>query len=180
MATWNNSLCLTRARRVHAHAGRQIPHGRSLLGRRDRRTRGRRQVIVKAGTGGRHDSTTASLEPHSGMNSRCRVTGSRTLEPQQYHSNTTALRRIVPPRRHGGLFVLLARRVSDRVHGLIENLIARSRDRVAFDEGGVKQNPENREKLRLVCQIASGGKLAIWGSLQTVPQSRPVLSITVH
>ena len=92
-------------------------------------------------------------------------------------SNTTALRRIVPPRRHGGLFVLLARRVSDRVHGLIENLIARSRDRVAFDEGGVKQNPENREKLRLVCQIASGGKLAIWGSLQTVPRAvhnRPV------
>ena len=35
---------------------------------------------------------------------------------------------------------------------------------VAFDEGGVKQNPENREKLRLVCQIEGGGKLAIWGS----------------
>ena len=47
------------------------------------------------------------------MNSRCRVTGSRTLEPQQHHSNTTARRRMVPPRRHGGLFVLLARRVSD-------------------------------------------------------------------
>ena len=51
------------------------PHGRSLLGGRDRRTRGRRQVFVKAGTGGRHDSTTASIEPHSGMNSRWRVTG---------------------------------------------------------------------------------------------------------
>ena len=47
------------ARRVHhrSHAGRQLenrPHGRALLGRRDRRTRGRRQVFVKAGTGGRH------------------------------------------------------------------------------------------------------------------------------
>ena len=40
-----------------------------------RRTRGRQKVSVKAGTGGRHDSTTASIEPHSGMNSRCRVTG---------------------------------------------------------------------------------------------------------
>ena len=44
-------------RRVHhgSHAGRQLenrPHGRSLLGRRDRRTRGRRTVSVKAGTGG--------------------------------------------------------------------------------------------------------------------------------
>ena len=79
------------ARRVNhgSHAGRQLenrPHGRSLLGRRDRRTRGRRTVFVKAGTGGRHDSTTASLEPHSGMNSRCRVNGSRTVEPQQHHS----------------------------------------------------------------------------------------------
>ena len=59
------------ARRVHhrSHAGRQLenrPHGRALLGRRDRRTRGRRPVFVKAGTGGRHDSTTASIEPHSG------------------------------------------------------------------------------------------------------------------
>ena len=75
------------ARRVHhgSHAGRQLenrPHGRALLGRRHRRTRGRRPVFVKAGTGGRHDSTTASLEPHFGMNSRCRVTGSRTVEPQ--------------------------------------------------------------------------------------------------
>ncbi len=82
---------LTAARRVHhgSHAGRQLenrPHGRALLGRRDRRTRGRRQVFVKAGTGGRHDSTTASLEPHSGMNARWRVTGSRTVEPQQHHS----------------------------------------------------------------------------------------------
>ena len=67
------------ARRVHhgSHAGRQLenrPHGRALLGRRDRRTRGRRPVFVKAGTGGRHDSTTASIEPHFGMNSRWRVT----------------------------------------------------------------------------------------------------------
>ena len=38
------------------------------------------QVFVKAGTGGRHDSTTASIEPHFGMNARCRVTGSRTVE----------------------------------------------------------------------------------------------------
>ena len=79
------------ARRVHhrSHAGRQLenrPHGRALLGRRDRRTRGRRPVFVKAGTGGRHDSTTASLEPHFGMNSRWRVTGSRTFEPQHHHS----------------------------------------------------------------------------------------------
>ena len=60
------------ARRVHhgSHAGRQLenrPHGRALLGRRDRRTRGRQKVSVKAGTGGRHDSKTASIEPHSGM-----------------------------------------------------------------------------------------------------------------
>ena len=60
------------ARRVHhgSHAGRQLenrPHGRSLLGRRDRRTRGRRPVFVKAGTGGRHDSATASREHHFGM-----------------------------------------------------------------------------------------------------------------
>ena len=54
--------------------------------RRDRQTRGRPKVSVKAGTGGRHDSNTASIEPHSGMNSRCRVTGSRTVEPQQHHS----------------------------------------------------------------------------------------------
>ena len=79
------------ARRVHhgSHAGRELenrPHGRALLGGRDRRTRGRRTVFVKAGTGGRHDSTTASLEPHFGMNSRCRVNGSRTLEPRQHHS----------------------------------------------------------------------------------------------
>ena len=79
------------ARRVHhgSHAGRQLenrPHGRPLLGRRDRRTRGRRTVFVKAGTGGRHDSTTASIEPHFGMNARCRVTGSRTVEPHQHHS----------------------------------------------------------------------------------------------
>ena len=109
------------ARRVHhgSHAGRQLenrPHGRSLLGGRDRRTRGRRTVFVKAGTGGRHDSTTASREHHSGMNSRWRVTGSRTVEPQQHHVNTTALRRIVPPMRQGCLVVLLARRVSDRAH----------------------------------------------------------------
>ena len=38
---------------------------------------------------------------------------------------------------------------------------------VAFDEGGVKLNPENLEELRLVCQIKGGGKLAIWGSPQT-------------
>ena len=43
-------------------------------------------VFVKAGTGGRHDSTTASIEPHFGMNARCRVTGSRTVEPQHHHS----------------------------------------------------------------------------------------------
>ena len=48
--------------------------------------RGRRTVFVKAGTGGRHDSTTASIEPHSGMNARWRVTGSSTVEPQQHHS----------------------------------------------------------------------------------------------
>ena len=70
------------------------PHGRSLLGRRDRRTRGRQKVFVKAGTGGRHDSTTASIEHHSGMNSRWRVTGSRTSKPHQNHIKTTALRRI--------------------------------------------------------------------------------------
>ena len=34
----------------------------------------------------------------------------------QNHIKTTARRRMVPPRRHGGLFVLLARRVSDRAH----------------------------------------------------------------
>ena len=113
------------ARRVHhgSHAGRQLenrPHGRALLGRRHRRTRGRRQVFVKAGTGGRqhYDITTTALRQHSsltsGMNAHCRVTGSRTVEPQQHHSNTTALRSMVPPRRHGCLFVLLARRVSDR------------------------------------------------------------------
>ena len=53
---------------------------------RDRRTRGRRTVFVKAGTGGRHDINTASIEPHFGMNSRCRVTGSRTLEPRQHQA----------------------------------------------------------------------------------------------
>ena len=78
------------ARRVHhgSHAGRQLenrPHGRSLLGRRDRRTRGRRTVFVTAGTGGRHDSTTPSRAPHSEMHSRWRVTGSRTVEPQPHH-----------------------------------------------------------------------------------------------
>ena len=62
------------------------PHGRSLLGGRDRRTRGRRTVFVKAGTGGQHDINTASIEHHSGINSRCRVNGSRTLEPRQHHS----------------------------------------------------------------------------------------------
>ena len=31
---------------------------------------------------------------------------------------------------------------------------------VGFDEGGVSGSPTN---LRLVCRIASGGKLAIWG-----------------
>ena len=88
--------------------GRQLenrPHGRSLLGGRDRRMRGRQKVFVKAGPGGRHDSTTASLEPHSGMNSRCRVTGSRTVEPQQNHINTTALRRMVPPRESSPFLV---------------------------------------------------------------------------
>ena len=35
---------------------------------------------------------------------------------EQHHVNTTALRRMVPPMRQGGLFVLLARRVSDRAH----------------------------------------------------------------
>ena len=66
------------------------PHGRALLGGRDRRPRGRRQVFVKAGTGGRHDSTTASILHHFGMNARCRVTWSRTVEPQQHHVNTTS------------------------------------------------------------------------------------------
>ena len=36
--------------------------------------------------GGRHRSKPASIEPHSGMNSRCRVTGSRTSKPHQNHS----------------------------------------------------------------------------------------------
>ena len=40
----------------------------------------RRTVFVKAGTGGRHDINTASIEHHFGMNSRCRVTGSRTVD----------------------------------------------------------------------------------------------------
>jgi hypothetical protein len=31
---------------------------------------------------------------------------------------------------------------------------------VGFDEGGLSGSPEN---LRLVCNVASGGKLAIWG-----------------
>ena len=84
------------ARRVHhgSHAGRQLetrPHGRALLGRRDRRTRGRRQVSVKAGTGGRHDSKTASLEPHSGMNSRCRVNGSRTVDREHQKAGGAAV-----------------------------------------------------------------------------------------
>ena len=34
---------------------------------------------------------------------------------EQHHVNTTALRRMVPPMRQGGLFVLLARRVSSAV-----------------------------------------------------------------
>ena len=50
---------------------------------------------------------------------------------------------------------------------------------VAFDEGGVKQNLENREKLRLVCQIADGGKLAIWGSPQTRANIDTVLAVGV-
>ena len=50
---------------------------------------------------------------------------------------------------------------------------------VAFDEGGVKQNQENLEKLRLVCQIADGGKLAIWGSPQTRTNIDTVLGVGV-
>ena len=87
-----------RRRRFHCHAqlfrvARLTPvpslcrcrHTKHPSGR-DRRTRGRRTVFVKAGTGGRHDINTASIEHHSGMNSRCRVTGSSTLEPRQHHS----------------------------------------------------------------------------------------------
>ncbi len=33
-----------------------------------------------------HDIKTASIEHHSGMNSRCRVNGSSTVEPHQHHS----------------------------------------------------------------------------------------------
>ena len=47
----NSTWYFIGARRVHhgSHAGRQLenrPHGRSLLGRRDRRTRGRPKVFV--------------------------------------------------------------------------------------------------------------------------------------
>ena len=80
--------------RVTAHSGRVglaselTARGASTteVGGRDRRTRGRRTVFVKAVTGGRHDINTASLDHHLGMNSRCRVNGSRTLEPRQHHS----------------------------------------------------------------------------------------------
>ena len=50
---------------------------------------------------------------------------------------------------------------------------------VAFDEDGVKQNPETLEKLRLVCQIADGCKLAIWGSPQTRANIDTVLAVGV-
>ena len=91
------------ARRVDhgSHAGRQLenrPHGRALLGGRDRRTRGRRPVFVKAGTARRHDSTTASLEPHFGMNSRWRVTGSRTGIPLRLSAAWRAHRTPLTPR----------------------------------------------------------------------------------
>ena len=93
------------ARRGHhgSHAGRQLenrPHGRALLGGRDRRTRGRRTVFVKAGTARQH----YGIIKRASLRDEFPLSGDRvrTLEPQQYHSNTTALRRMVPPRRHGG------------------------------------------------------------------------------